>query len=72
MIDFTVFVVVIQPQPDNIKNRMLDHFMNEIIDMILQFCHFFICPKMLVILIYSSKWVPKNIYNWGNNKEWAW
>ena len=30
-------------------------------DAILQFYNFPICPKMLVILIYSSKWVQKNI-----------
>ena len=31
------------------SHRMMDHFMNEIIDVILQ------CPKMLFIWIYSSK-----------------
>ena len=42
--DFTVFVFVANPA---VSHRMMDHFLNEIIDRILQFCKFFIFLKML-------------------------
>ena len=42
--DFSVFVLVANPA---ISHRMVDHFMNEIIHSILQFCKFFTFLKIL-------------------------
>ena len=74
--DFTVSVFVADP---GISNRMMDHFMNEIIDRILQFCKFFHFSQNVT---WSSMLIFSNIKpgnecrktfkeNDGDKKEWV-
>ena len=57
--------------------RMMDHFMNEIIDGILQFCNFFHLPKMIVIYLDLFKHETANEcrktfkQSYGDKKEWV-
>ena len=74
--DFTFSVFAGDP---GISHRMMDHFMNEIIDRIIQFCKFFHFSQNVT---WSSMLIFSNIkpgnenrktfkQNDGNKKEWV-
>ena len=75
-VDFTVFIFVANPP---ILHRMMDHFINEIIDRILQFCKFFHLSQNVTwssMLIYSNMktvnaWRKAFKQNYGDKKEWV-